>query len=114
MTKNTHSKPPEKGSRSGQVIIKSLRSGNSKTSFGRVTVHGPKASKLSVKEGADRSHQSLKRATKVIAKSGISLRVKKGVPLYFLDADDPEIVYRKLNGTTDRGRFVDGHFKVHD
>lgn len=58
------------------------------------------------------STDALKRTEKRLVTPGVKIRSKKGVPLYSLDANNPSIMIRKLNGETTRGRFIDGRFKA--
>ena len=47
-----------------------------------------------------------------MAKAGVRLSVKKSVPLYWLESDNPDVMIRKLNGKVERGSLVDGVFKA--
>ncbi len=83
-----------------------------KTRFGSVTVTAPAPSKAMVQHNVKVSTQALERVTGRLAKPGVRLHVKKGVPLYSLDSDNPDVMIRKLNGKVERGNFVDGVFKA--
>ena len=54
--------------------------------------------------------EALKRAKTAFVKTGVSLRHGKKVPTFFVDAHDPTILIRRLEGREERGRFVDGKF----
>ena len=83
-----------------------------KTRFGSVTVTAPAPSKAMVQLNVQASTQALERVTGRLAKAGVRLYVKKDVPLYSLDSDNPDVVIRKLNGNVELGSFVDGVFKA--
>lgn len=78
--------------------------------FGNVTVTSAKPSAEEVAANVRLSTEALERVVDRLCKGGISLRPRKGVPLYSLDRDDPEIVIRKLDGQVTRGFFGDGKF----
>ena len=83
-----------------------------KTRFGSVTVTAPAPSKAVIQHNVKASTQALERVSGRLAKAGVRLRAKKGVPLYSLDSDNPDVMIRKLNGKIEHGTLVDGVFKV--
>ncbi|TVV74330.1 hypothetical protein FOY91_10135 [Sphingomonas solaris] len=85
-----------------------------KTRFGDVTVVAPPPSAAMVQHHVKASTEALERLAKRVAKPGVRLRAKKGVPLYSLDSDNPDVMIRKLNGKTERGRFINGVFATAD
>ncbi|MEL0253182.1 MAG: hypothetical protein VW935_14750, partial [Novosphingobium sp.] len=62
--------------------------------FGNVTVTSAKPSAEEVAANVRRSTEALERVVDRLCKGGITLRPSKGVPLYSLDRDNPEIVIR--------------------
>lgn len=82
------------------------------TRFGSVTVTAPPPSKAMVQHNVKVSTEALERVTKRLAKAGVRLYAKKGVPLYSLDSDNPDVMIRKLNGKVERGSFVNGEFNA--
>jgi hypothetical protein len=78
--------------------------------FGSVTVSGAKPSSADVDANIERSTEALQRIGKKFGKPGVRLSVKKGVPRYSLDENDPAVFVRVLDGVTRRGRMVDGKF----
>ncbi|WP_151954910.1 hypothetical protein [Sphingomonas sp. EC-HK361] len=84
----------------------------SKTRFGSVTVRAPAPSEALVQHSVKASTQALERVTERLAKAGVRLSVKKNVPLYWLESDNPDVMIRKLNGKVERGSFVDDVFKA--
>ena len=52
------------------------------------------------------------RALVRLTRPGIRLRPKRGIPLFQVDENDPDILIRDLNGKRERGVFQDGEFKA--
>lgn len=78
--------------------------------FGSVTVSGTKPSSASVEANIERSTEALQRIRKKFAKPGVRLSIKKGVPRYSVDENNPGMFVRVLDGVTQRGHLVDGEF----
>jgi hypothetical protein len=76
-----------------------------------VTVTGKAPSAKLVRQNVQRSTEALERLAERLAKPGVTLRARKGVPLFSCDSDDPEVMIRTLDGKTERGRIVDGVFR---
>lgn len=96
----------------GKVTVK-VRGGDRHSynvKFGSVTVSGAKPSSAAVDANIERSTEALQRISKKFAKPGVRLSIKKGVPRYSLDENDPGIFVRVLDGVTRRGRMIDGKF----
>ncbi len=94
------------------VHPKSGKAKTRKTRFGSVTVTAPAPSKAMIQQNVAASTKALERATGRLAKAGVRLHPKKDVPFYSLDADNPDVMIRKLNGKTERGMLVNGTFKA--
>lgn len=86
----------------------------SKVKFGSVTISGTKPSAAVVKTNVERSTKALERVTRTLAKPGVVIRAKKDVPQFSVAEGETGIFVRKLNGRTERGRLVDGTFRVLD
>jgi hypothetical protein len=80
--------------------------------FGEVLVSGPAPDPATVEHNILLSHQALKRSLGALAKPGVKLRRRAGVPLYWASPEDPSIFYRELDGHIDRGRFEEGEFRA--
>jgi hypothetical protein len=93
----THSRPARGGART--------------VKFGDVTVTGKAPSAKLVRQNVQRSTEALERLAARLAKPGVRLRTRKGVPLFSCDSDDPDVMIRTLDGKTERGRIVDGVFR---
>lgn len=103
--KGTGEKLVYRDAKTGRVIpIKVVK-------FGNVEVHGIKPSPDTVRGSVIFSTKALKGIEKKLAKPGVTIREKKGVPLYSLSSEDPTVMIQKLNGRTTQGRFIDGKFK---
>ena len=96
------------------VTVRVAAASSSRVKFGCVTVSGAKPDPDTVRENVERSRAALERVAHVLTKPGIRIRPKKDVPLYSASEDEPGIFIRKLNGRLERGRFVNGSFKVVD
>lgn len=105
-----------RSSATGQFLTVRKRavSGISKVKFGSVTISGVKPSAAAVKTNVERSSAALERVTKKISRPGVVIRAKKDVPQFSVAEGETGVFVRKLNGRTDRGRLVDGTFKVLD
>jgi hypothetical protein len=55
---------------------------------------------------------ALRRAAAGIAEPGVHLPLRKGVPQYRADPEDPRRLIRRTDGVEERGVFVDGTFRV--
>lgn len=107
--------PVKSGEAGGRASISIKTSGSrSKVKFGQVTVQGPRPPRAIVAENVRRGSESLRRAVVAVTRPGISLRPKKGVPQFFVNADEPGIYRRLLDGRDERGHLVDGNFVVID
>jgi hypothetical protein len=82
--------------------------------FGDVTITAPAPERAAVTANVAVSTAALGRAVDRLARPGVFLRTKKGVPLFSLDSENPDIVIRTLNGKTERGQLVDGTFQAID
>lgn len=110
-------KAPNTGSKNvGNAVTMRITTdgGMSKVKFGQVTVQGPKPSRAVVAENVKRGSESLKRAVVAVMRPGVSLRPKKGVPQFSVDANEPGVYRRRLDGRVERGHLVDGDFVVID
>lgn len=83
-------------------------------SIGNLTLVVPRPTKTEVQENVRRSTEALGRALVRLTRPGIRLRPKRGIPLFQVDENDPDVFIRDLDGKRDRGRFQDGEFKVSD
>ncbi len=105
-----------RSSSTGQFLTVRKRavSGVSKVKFGSVTISGAKPSAAAVKTNVERSSAALERVAKKISRPGVVIRAKKDVPQFSAAEGETGVFVRKLNGRIDRGRLVDGTFKVLD
>lgn len=83
-------------------------------SIGSLTLVVPRPTKTEVQENVRRSTEALGRALVRLTRPGIRLRPKRGIPLFQVDENDPDIFIRDLDGRRERGRFQDGEFKITD
>ena len=54
--------------------------------------------------------EALERARDAFVNSGVQLKVHKGIPRFRVDAANPKVLIRELDGRTERGWIVDGTF----
>lgn len=99
-----------------QVVDVRMRNGQNmaKVEFGSVTISGAKPSASSVAMNVERSTEALERVARKLVKPGVALRAKKGVPYYSVAEGETGVFVRRLDGRVERGRLVDGAFKVID
>lgn len=79
--------------------------------FGSATLRAPRVSEESRARGVEDSRRAMRAlADAVLALPGIKLQRKVGVPLFYVDTEDPTLIVRELDGMKQRGRFEDGRF----
>lgn len=96
------------------VNVRQHGHGMSTVKFGNVTISGATPSARTVTMNIERSTEALERVVKKLIKPGVVLRPKKGVPQYSVAEGETGVFVRRLNGRVERGRLVDGAFKVID
>jgi hypothetical protein len=85
---------------------------SSKITVGSVTVSVSKPTIEMVRKNLAASEAALSRVRSEIVKPGVKLNPAKGVPLYQVDPENPDLLIRKLDGSFAKGRLVAGKFKV--
>jgi len=85
-----------------------------KVKFGSAVISGAKPNAKLVQANVERSTEALERVTAKLAKPGVSLRAKKGVPRFSISENEAGVFIRRLDGRTERGRLVNGVFEVID
>ncbi|RJT29488.1 hypothetical protein D3227_31875 [Mesorhizobium waimense] len=85
-----------------------------KVKFGSVVISGAKPNAKLVQANVERSTEALEQVTAKLAKPGVSLRPKKGVPRFSIAENEAGVFIRRLDGRTERGRLVNGVFEVID
>ena len=100
------------GSNGQFVTVRGKAKRGSKVKFGSVTISGAKPSKESVKGNVERSTKALERVTKKLSRPGVTIREKAGVPQFYADEGEKGVFIRRLDGRIERGRLIDGHFRV--
>lgn len=80
--------------------------------FGNVTVNSVLPSPERVKANVARSSFVLSQIGKALAKPGVKLSRKKGIPFFSVDENDPSIFIRSIDGHEERGRMVNGTFET--
>ena len=92
--------------------VASIRMVRQRISIGNLTLIVPRPTKAQVQENARQSTEALARALTRLTRPGIRLRPKRGIPLFQVDENDPDILIRDLDGKRERGTLQDGEFKV--
>lgn len=77
-----------------------------------LTLVVPRPTKTEVQENVRRSTEALSRALARLTRPGIRLRPKRGISLFQVDENDPDILIRDLDSKRDRGVIQDGGFQV--
>jgi len=106
----TNAEDPEKSASSGRDLKKA--SSSTKVKFGTVVVHVRSLDKTQVLSNVEYSTKALERSKSKLMKSGVTIRKRKDVPLYYMDESDSGKFIRKLNGRVERGVLENGVFKV--
>jgi hypothetical protein len=81
-----------------------------KRKFGAVVVANTAPDAQTVAGNVDAGREALKRATDVLTKPGVTLRLGAHVPRFRADVSEPGMLIRELNGNEQRGRIVNGIF----
>lgn len=55
---------------------------------------------------------ALARALPKLTKPGVRIKIRKGVPYFHADFENPKLLIRQLDGKITRGKIVDGKFRV--
>jgi hypothetical protein len=109
----TKSKKTHEGfGKSRQVKITLTKGKRTSIRFGAVTISAKKLDAKDVKTNVMAGQAALERVAKKLSRPGVTLRVKKDVPLFFADENQPDILVRRLNGRVERGTFKNGQFEV--
>lgn len=109
----THS-PPDSTKPARPHKAASACTAQQRISIGNLTLVVPRPNKTQVQENVRRSTEALSRALVRLTRPGIRLRPKRGIPLFQVDENDPDIFIRDLDGKREQGLFQDGEFKVSD
>jgi hypothetical protein len=80
--------------------------------FENLIISGPVPHKKILKTNIKRSTEILRRLAKCLETPGVDFPDKKNVPLFSVSEGEKNVFIRRLNGRTERGRLVDGNFKV--
>lgn len=103
----------KRSSSNGQYLtVRGKTRRGKKVKFGSVTISGTKPSAEEVKSNVARSTAALERVTRKLANPGVMIRTKRNVPQFSVAEGEVGVFVRRLNGRTDRGRLVDGQFRV--
>lgn len=82
--------------------------------FGSVTVETTVPSPAEVRRNIRSGQRALQRALPCLLKPGVSLNTPPGVPIFYADREDPEVIIREMDGILERGRIVNGAFSLLD
>ena len=80
--------------------------------FGSVTVQVLAPAKNEVRRNIKAGQSALKRATVRLVRSGVKLKVSKGVPLFHAHPTLAGQLVREIDGKSDYGTFVNGSFRA--
>jgi hypothetical protein len=81
-----------------------------KLKFGAVIVSSTAPDPTTVAVNVNAGREALKRATDVLTKPGVTLRLGAHVPRFRADDREPGMLIRELNGSQQRGRIINGAF----
>ena len=98
--------------KSVQVKITLTKGKRASIHFGVVTISAKKLDPENVKTNVMAGQAAMERVAKKLSRPGVTLRVKKDVPLFFADENQPDILVRRLNGKVERGAFKNCQFEV--
>ena len=80
--------------------------------FGSVEIKAALPGPAEFQQNIIQGREALSRATSSLTKPGVKLKRTKGVPLYAIDPDRPDLLVRNLDGKREHGVFEGGQFKV--
>lgn len=78
--------------------------------FGAVTVSNPIPDAETLAHNIKAGRDALLRAKGALVQRGVKLHHRAEVPKFRVDANNPRLLIRELNGRVDRGHFVNGTF----
>lgn len=81
-----------------------------KLRFGAVVVSNIAPDAETVAGNVNAGREALKRATDILTKPGVTLRLGAHVPRFRVDVAEPGMLIRELHGVEQRGRIVNGAF----
>lgn len=80
-------------------------------SFGSATLRAPPVSEERRALGVEEGRRAMRAfADAILALPGITLPRKAGVPIFYIDVENPTLIVRELDGTKRRGKIEDGRF----
>ncbi len=80
--------------------------------FGSVVIKAALPGPAEMQKNIAQGREALSRATGTLTKPGVKLKRVKGVPLYAIDPNRPDLLVRILDGKREHGVFEGGQFKV--
>ena len=97
-------------------LKESLQTSNSRrvrsVRFGSVTVDITPPSSETIKRNIEAGQSALSRAKEALVTKGVKIPFQKGVPLFYGDSREPEVMIREMNGVKTRGKVVNGSFRA--
>ncbi len=78
--------------------------------FGAVTVVSNRPDADTVDRNITAGRDALNRAVEALVKPGVDLKLRKGVPQFRADTENPKMLIRDLDGAIEKGRIIDGKF----
>lgn len=102
------------GDRAGQRVTVRQASDRRavRVKFGDVEIVAAAPTRELIVENVKLGTEALQRLGRRLERPGVTIRARKGVPLYAVADGEPGVLIRTLDGRTERGRIVDGVFKV--
>lgn len=80
--------------------------------FGSAVYKGPAPDREAVARNIAAGRAALARGLKALAKPGVKLKLKKGVPRYSADPTSPGVLIRNIDGRIDRVVLEGGEFRA--
>ena len=80
--------------------------------FGSVTIQVKPPTTAEIDRNIRAGQFALRRARHKIISPGVEFKVDRGIPLYSVDPQNPDILIRKLNGKKEKVRFKNGRLEL--
>lgn len=80
--------------------------------IGSVTVRGPRPDPAEVTRNVAKAQEALRRLVEHGLDPGVDIPRMPGVPLYWADDGDSDLLVRELDGVIEKGHMVGGRFTV--
>ncbi|MGA0599205.1 hypothetical protein ACO2Q3_00710 [Caulobacter sp. KR2-114] len=95
-----------------KVVLRKGKRARYSYSFGDAVLTNDKGQQATTPETLEMSRKAMRELGWRLRKPGVKLRMAKGVPKFYVDEGNPDLIVREVDGKQERGTFEDGKFKA--